>query len=64
MKALVTGANGLLGANLLRALLRKGHEAVGLVRASSDTQHISPLPVSLSIGDVRDMASLHAPMTG
>ncbi|MEM8658825.1 MAG: NAD-dependent epimerase/dehydratase family protein, partial [Pseudomonadota bacterium] len=31
---------------------------------SSDTQHISSLPASLSIGDVRDMASLHAPMTG
>jgi UDP-glucose 4-epimerase len=32
MKALVTGAGGFVGANLMRELLRAGHEAVAVVR--------------------------------
>lgn len=64
MKALVTGANGLIGANLLRSLIRLGHQAVGLVRATSDLTHISELPVLLSVGDVRSPESLSEPMAG
>ncbi len=60
----MTGANGLIGANLMRALLRGGHQATGLVRATSDISHISALPVSLAIGDVRDEPSLFAAMSG
>ena len=64
MKALVTGANGLIGANLLRSLLRHGHTAVGLVRATSDTTHVSKLPVRLFAGDVRDIETLSPPIAG
>lgn len=64
MKALVTGANGLIGANLLRSLLRQGHHAAGLVRATSDLAHISRLPAQLSVGDVRDIETLSQPMAG
>ncbi|MFT3976302.1 MAG: NAD-dependent epimerase/dehydratase family protein [Sphingomonas bacterium] len=64
MKALVTGANGLIGANLLRELLRAGHEVVGMVRASSDVTHIARLPVRLVFGDVRDPPSLESAAVG
>jgi dolichol-phosphate mannosyltransferase len=36
MKALVTGAGGFLGANLVRHLLAGGHDAVALLRPSGD----------------------------
>ena len=64
MKALVTGANGLIGANLLRSLIRQGHQAVGLVRATSDVTHIAHLPVELALGDVRDAGTLSQPVEG
>nr|WP_255536591.1 NAD-dependent epimerase/dehydratase family protein [Pacificimonas pallii] len=61
---MVTGANGLIGANLLRSLIRKGHQALGLVRATSDVSYISDLPAPLSIGDVTDIESLARAMSG
>lgn len=64
MKALVTGANGLIGANLLRELLRDGHEVVGLVRPTGDLTYIKRLPVRLSFGDVLDPSSLAAAAAG
>lgn len=64
MKALVTGANGLIGANLLRELLRDGHQVTALVRPTSDLTHIAGLPVSFVRGDVLDPASLDEAMRG
>lgn len=64
MKALVTGANGLIGANLLRELLRDGHEAVGLVRPTADVSHIERLPVRRAIGDVLDVSSVTTASAG
>lgn len=64
MKSLVTGANGLIGANLLRSLIRQGHEAVGVVRETSDVTHIADLPMRLAIGDVRENETLIEPMAG
>lgn len=58
MKALVTGANGLIGANLVRELVREGHDVVGLVRPTSDLTHIATLPIRLAFGDVLDPPSL------
>jgi dihydroflavonol-4-reductase len=64
MKALVTGANGLIGANLLRELLRAGHEVTALVRGSSELSAISRLPVRRLVGDVLDPASLDEAAAG
>ena len=36
MRALVTGANGLIGANVVRALLAGGYAVRALVRETSD----------------------------
>lgn len=58
MKVLVTGANGLVGANLSRELLRKGYEVYAMVRRGSDLRSLEGLPVSLVYGDIFDSGSL------
>lgn len=52
MKTLVTGANGLVGANLVRALVGAGHEVTGLVRPTADRSAVEGLPLRLAVGDV------------
>lgn len=52
MRALVTGANGLIGANLVRALLRAGTEVRALVRQTAKTTDIEHLPCEIVTGDV------------
>lgn len=64
MRALVTGASGHIGANIVRELLEKGHEVVGLVRRTSDLRGVEGLPVELVHGDVLDPASLDPAMRG
>jgi dihydroflavonol-4-reductase len=64
MRTLVTGANGLIGANLIRALLGAGHKVVGLVRPTADCAHIAHLPIRIHIGDVHDLRSLKTAMIG
>jgi dihydroflavonol-4-reductase len=53
MKALVTGANGLIGANLIRELLAQEYEVRAFVRRSSDLSSLAELPIEISYGDVR-----------
>jgi dihydroflavonol-4-reductase len=64
MRALVTGANGLIGANLVRELLRRGDEVTGLVRAGSEIGGIADLPIRLVVGDVLDPGSLPDAVAG
>jgi len=64
MKALVTGGTGFIGANLVRALLKKGFSVRVLVRPNSDLRNLKGLAVELTPGDVRDRASLKAAMAG
>jgi len=52
MRALVTGASGLIGANVCRALLRRGAHVRALVRRESDMSALRGLPVELVYGDV------------
>jgi dihydroflavonol-4-reductase len=64
MRTLVTGANGLIGAHLLRALLAEGADVTALVRPSADTSHIADLPVAFVVGDVLEPLSLSEAMAG
>jgi len=48
---LVTGANGFLGAAVVRALLRAREPVRALVRAGSDRRNLEGLDVEVAIGD-------------
>jgi dihydroflavonol-4-reductase len=61
---LVTGATGLVGANLVRALIDDGCEVRALVRETSDRRALVGLPVEEAVGDVLDPASLQAAARG
>jgi dihydroflavonol-4-reductase len=60
VRALVTGANGLIGANLVRALLTGGHEVRAFVRTAADLSSIEGLPMELKAGDVLDAEALRS----
>ncbi|MGH2996928.1 MAG: NAD-dependent epimerase/dehydratase family protein, partial [Gaiellaceae bacterium] len=53
-RALVTGAGGFVGANLVRRLLADGLRVVGLVRPGSDPWRLAGLDVELVEADVRE----------
>jgi len=52
MKALVTGATGLIGVHIVRALIAAGHDVRCLVRTSSNRDVIDKLPVTCMVADV------------
>lgn len=58
MKALVTGADGFLGANLCRALIEQGHEVIGTSLQRKNETSLEALNVKCRIeyGDVTDPA--------
>ena len=58
--ALVTGANGFLGAAVVRALLAAGTPVRALVRAASDRRNLLGLDVEIVLGDLTDRDSLAA----
>ncbi len=64
MKALVTGASGIVGANLVRELLAQRWDVRALVRRGPPRRALSGLPIELSEGDVLDPASLRSAAAG
>jgi dihydroflavonol-4-reductase len=64
MKTLLTGANGFLGSAVMRQLLADGHEVRVLLRANSNWSNINHYPVEISVGDLRDAASLKRAVKG
>ncbi len=64
MKVLVTGATGLLGANVVRELLRREEEVRVLIRPASDNRALDGLPVERVTGDILDLTSLESAVEG
>lgn len=64
MRALVTGANGLIGANLVRELLRAGYLVRAFVRPTSDLTSLEGLDAELVRGDVLAPETLDAAARG
>ncbi len=58
MKALVLGATGQLGANLVRALVAQGDEVRALLRPSSNSRTLEGIPLERINGDLGDAESL------
>jgi len=64
MKLLVTGADGMLGSNLVRLLLERGHEVRVLVHPSSRSITIDGLKVEKHIGDILKPETLNPAIEG
>ena len=64
MKILLTGASGLLGANIAHELHQRGHTIRVLARPGSNLQTISTLPYELASGDVTDIDSVRKATKG
>ena len=64
MKALVTGATGFIGANVVRELLRQGYVVKALVRKESNRKNIQGLDIEVAEGDLCDKASLVKALDG
>jgi dihydroflavonol-4-reductase len=58
MRTAITGASGLLGANLAAELLRRGHEVRATRRASTKAAHLEGLDIEWLEGDLVDAAKL------
>ena len=61
---LVTGANGFLGAWVVRSLLSQGHRVRILAREKSDLSELTGLTFEKSIGDVTDYNSIFKALEG
>lgn len=64
MKIVVTGADGLLGSNLLRVLLEKGHSPRAFLQKGRASPTLEGLPVEKTYGDILDPESLAAAFAG
>jgi dihydroflavonol-4-reductase len=64
MTNLVTGANGFVGAAVVRALLARGEPVRALVRQGSNIDNLAGLPVEIERGDITDTASLRRSFGG
>ena len=58
-KILITGANGFIGANIVRAALAKGYKVKAFVRQTSNLQTIQDLQIDFAYGDLREIESIH-----
>lgn len=65
MKAFVTGSTGLLGSNLVNALVTAGHEVKALARSREKAEKMFPhAPVEIVVGDMEHIAAFAAHMAG
>ncbi|MBE0648421.1 MAG: NAD-dependent epimerase/dehydratase family protein [Bacteroidales bacterium] len=64
MRVLVTGANGLLGANIVRELVHRGYDVRILARETSDLSGIAGVPFERENGDILDPGSVDKAVEG
>jgi dihydroflavonol-4-reductase len=65
MRAFVTGATGLLGSNLVQALLDQGHEVRGLVRSKEKAQRVFPsAKIEFVNGDMSNVSGFAPSLAG
>lgn len=63
-KVIVTGADGLLGSNLVRALLDDGYEVSVFLMEGTTAQTLEGLPIKKYYGNILDIKSLNSAFSG
>jgi dihydroflavonol-4-reductase len=63
-KILVTGANGFLGANLVKALFRLGYEVRAMVRPHASLEVLTGIPCEIFYGHIDNPAAVQAAVAG
>ena len=63
-RILVTGANGHLGANTIRSLLKMNYAVNAFVRKDADLKGLTGLPVTYYVGDILDPGALAKAASG
>ncbi|MEM6342292.1 MAG: NAD-dependent epimerase/dehydratase family protein [Bacteroidota bacterium] len=63
-RVLVTGADGLLGNNVVRLLLEQGYKVSALVQEGRQFPSLDELPIEQHIGDLLNIESLDKAVTG
>lgn len=64
MKIAITGATGLVGANVAEQALAQGHEVICTQRGARPVEHLSHLPVTWRSADLSDEAALATAFAG
>lgn len=64
MKIFVTGADGLLGNNLVRLLIADGYDVKVFIQQGKDLGYLKGLPIEASYGDLLNYEELTSAMTG
>jgi dihydroflavonol-4-reductase len=64
MKVFITGSNGFVGLNIVKALTEAGHDVIAYVRPNSNLSHLSKFNVRLAYGELHDQAKLNESMSG
>ena len=64
MKIFVTGADGLLGNNMVRLLLDKGYSVKVFIQTGKDLGYLKGLNIEVSHGDLLNYEELHQAMEG
>ena len=64
MTVLVTGANGFMGSNIVRELIKDGADVRVTIRKDSDTRNIDDLDVETVFCDIRDKESVKSALKG
>jgi dihydroflavonol-4-reductase len=65
MRAFVTGATGLLGSNIVNALISDGHQVTGLVRSKEKAARVYPQgEIEVVVGDMFDVTGFTSALKG
>ena len=64
MKVFITGADGLLGSNVIREMIRRGHTVTALIEEGKSPKTLDGLMIKLVYGNILNAASLSTLMRG